>query len=141
MRNLLSASHNADLIDSADLRRKPTVNAQHLAVNNGSQNQKIEDLTAGLPDAGITVLLLALFIKPVDLRDLARFVVTTDEDDAIGVSGAQVSHGTPYACQSCIISLCLQAHKEGESLQTEITSIDEIAQEDKTHIGAVDTRR
>ena len=86
MRNLLRSCDHADLIECSDLRRKPAVHAQHLAVNDGGQGEEVEDLTAGLPHGCVAVLLLAFLIEPVHLRDLARLVVAADKGDAVGVS-------------------------------------------------------
>lgn len=44
---------------------------EHFSINDGSQRQEVEDLTARLPNAGVAVLLLTFFVKAVDLRDLA----------------------------------------------------------------------
>lgn len=78
MRNLLSASHDADLIECSDLRRQPTVDTEDFAVDNGCKSEEVKDLTAGLPDAGVAVFGLAFFVKAVHLGDLAGFVVATD---------------------------------------------------------------
>lgn len=44
--DLLGSGYYADLINRSDLGTQSTVNAEDLAVNNSSKNQKIEDLAA-----------------------------------------------------------------------------------------------
>jgi hypothetical protein len=51
-----------------------------------SQSQVVKDLCAVLPSICAGVLLLALIIEAVDLSDLARFVVTTQQCDLLGVA-------------------------------------------------------
>ena len=83
MRDLLRARHNPNLIQRADLRAQAAVHAQHAAVDDGGEGEEVEDLAARLPDAGVAVLLLALFVEAVDLGDLAGFVVAADEGDLV----------------------------------------------------------
>lgn len=86
VRNLLSSSNDAYLVKGTDFRTQTTVDAEHFAVNDCTEDQEIKDLATCFPDRGITILLLALFIKPVDLCDLARFVVAPDQGHAIRIS-------------------------------------------------------
>lgn len=50
MGNFLSTSNDTDLIDSADFWGETTVNAKDFTINNGSEDQEIENLAARLPD-------------------------------------------------------------------------------------------
>ena len=86
MRDLLCASDDADLVQCTDLRAQAPVDAEHLAIDDGAEHEEIEHLAAGFPDARVAVLGHAFFVEPVDLSDLARFVVATDKGDAIGVA-------------------------------------------------------
>lgn len=71
MGNLLRACHDADLIYRSDLGAQATVNTEELAVNDGGQHQKVKDVAAGLPDGGVAVLLLTLFVETIYLCDLS----------------------------------------------------------------------
>ena len=62
------------------------MNAEDFTIDNGAEDEKVENLAAGFPDGGVAVFLLAFFVEAVDLGDLAGFVVTADEGDAVGVS-------------------------------------------------------
>jgi hypothetical protein len=85
MRDLLSTSNHADLINGADLRAEATVNTQNLTINDGSKDKEIENLAAGLPNRSVAVLLLTLLVEAVHLCNLAGFVVASDEGDLVGV--------------------------------------------------------
>lgn len=86
MRDLLGSSNDAYLIKGTDLGTQATVDAEHFAVNDCTEDQEIKDLATCFPDRGIPVFLLAFFIESVDLRDLARFVVAPNEGHAIRIS-------------------------------------------------------
>ena len=86
VRDLLSASDNPNLIEGADFRTQATMDAENFAINDSRKREKIENLTGSFPDRGVTVLLLAFFVEPVDLSDLARLMIAADERDTIWVS-------------------------------------------------------
>lgn len=85
--DLLCAGDDADLIQGPDFRAQSAVDAKDFAVDYGTKGHEIEYLTARFPDGSVAVLLHAFLVEAVDLRDLAGFVVTTDEGDAVGVFG------------------------------------------------------
>lgn len=87
VRDLLGASDDADLVEGADFRAQAAVHAEDFTVNDGGEDEEVEDLAAGFPDGGVAVFLLALLVEAVHLGDLARFVVAADEGDAVGESG------------------------------------------------------
>lgn len=62
------------------------MDTEYLAVDDGSEDHEVEDLTTGFPDRCVAILLHAFFIKPIDLGNLARFMVATDKCDFVGVS-------------------------------------------------------
>jgi hypothetical protein len=62
------------------------VHTKHLSVDDSSQCQKIKDLAAGFPYGGIAILLLTLLVEAVDLCDLPRLVVSSDEGDSVRIS-------------------------------------------------------
>lgn len=85
----MGTSNDADLINSTDFRAKTTVNAEDTAVHYGSKNEEIEDLAARLPNRSIAILLLALFVKAVDLSDLTGLVIATNKNDPRGIPGTR----------------------------------------------------
>lgn len=56
------------------------------AIYNSGKDEKIEDLATSFPYGGVAILLLALLVKAVNLGDLARLVVSTNQGDAIRIS-------------------------------------------------------
>lgn len=93
MGDLLGACNNADLIKRSDLRAQSAVHTKHLAVHDSSKRQKVEDLAAGLPHRGIAVFRLTLLVKAVDLGDLPRLMVASDQGYPIGISASDLSDG------------------------------------------------
>ena len=91
MRDFLSASNNADLIECTNFWAQTTVDTKDFAVNDSTEDKEIKDLAAGFPDGGIAVFLLTLFVEPVDLSDLAGFVVAANQGDAVGIAVELVS--------------------------------------------------
>jgi len=89
--DLLGASNDTDLVNGADLRTQPAVDAEDFAVNDGAKDEEIEDLAARFPDGGVAVFLLAFFVETVYLGDLARLVVAADKGDAVGVAVMRVN--------------------------------------------------
>jgi len=89
--DLLSASNDTDLVNGADFRTEPTVDAENFAVNDGAEDEEVEDLATGFPDGGVAVFLLAFFVETVYLGDLARLVVAADDGDAVGVATRRVN--------------------------------------------------
>lgn len=95
MRNLLSAGDDSNLVNGPDLRAQTTVHAEHLAVDNGGQDQKVEYLAARFPDRRVAVLLLAFFVEAVDLGDLPRLVVAANENDSVRIPMSLSADGQP----------------------------------------------
>jgi hypothetical protein len=101
VRDLLCSCDHADLIQRPDLRTEPTVNTKHLAINDSRQSQEIKNLTTSFPHGCIAVLLLAFFIKPINLCDLSRLVVATDERYTIWISGFKSALIFSVNCFQC----------------------------------------
>ena len=70
------------------------------------------------PDVDAAVLSQALVVKPVDLRDLTRLVIATDQRDPIGV---------PY----------LEREEEEEGLDRVEAAVDKVAHEEVVGLGAL----
>ena len=62
------------------------MHAKHLLVHSSSKRQEVKYFCAITPDDNISVLLDALLIEAVHLRDLSAFVVSSDQCDAFGIS-------------------------------------------------------
>ena len=86
MGDFLRAGNDTDLIDSPDLGTQAAVDAEELPIDDGSENEEVEDMAACLPYGCVAVFLLTFFVEAVHLCDLAGFVVPSDKNNAIGVS-------------------------------------------------------
>jgi hypothetical protein len=86
MGDLLGTSHHPHLIQRSNLRTQSTVYTQHLAVDDGAQRHEIEDLAASLPHRGTAVLLETFLVEPVNLSNLAGFVVTAYQRNSVWIS-------------------------------------------------------
>lgn len=86
MGNLLGPCDDSNLIYGSYLRAQAAMDAEKLSVNYGSENEEVKNVAARLPYGCVAVLLLAFFVEAVDLCDLARFVVASDENNAVWVS-------------------------------------------------------
>ena len=69
VRNLLISLNQPDLVQAPDLGRQAPVDTEDLAVDEGSDCEKIKDFATIFPDIAVPVLVLTLVIEPVNLRE------------------------------------------------------------------------
>ena len=62
------------------------MDAEYFVVDNGSEGKVIEDLCAVAPDIDTSILSEAFIVETINLRDLTRFMVSTDQSDALWIS-------------------------------------------------------
>jgi hypothetical protein len=62
------------------------VEAEDLVVNECGEGEVVEEIGEVFPDVGIAIFSETLVVEAVDLGDLAGFVVTTEDCDALRVS-------------------------------------------------------
>ena len=76
-----------DFVDGVvDSRAEPTMHAEDRVINDGSQREVVENISAVPPDVEGTVFSEALVIEAVNLSDLSAFVVSPYECNHIGIS-------------------------------------------------------
>lgn len=85
MGNFHLAVDGAHLIDGLDLRRKPTVNAKDLAIDECPKRQVIERLIEVFPRCGASIFLDDLIVESVNSSNLPGFVVTPQQQYLFGV--------------------------------------------------------
>ena len=86
MWDFLYAVECSDVVEGIDAWGKTSVEAEDLVVNKGSQGEVVEKVCEIFPYIGIAILSETLVVEAIDLGDLARFVVTAKDCDALGVS-------------------------------------------------------
>ena len=109
MRDLLDPIKCPDVVQGIYARRKPSVEAEDLVVDQGGEGQVVEQICKVFPDIGVAVFSEALVVEAVDLGDLARFVVTTQDGDALRVAdfeGNKQSHGLDGIVASINVVTC-----------------------------------
>ena len=62
------------------------MHAENLIVDNHAQGEKVKHVGEVVPHVGIAIFPRALCIEAVGLGDAARFVITANEMNALGVS-------------------------------------------------------
>ena len=70
MWNLHNAVKLLNLIEGIDGGRKSTVQAEDVALNDGSEREVVEKTCEVLPDIGVSVLTQALVVESINLCDL-----------------------------------------------------------------------
>jgi len=70
MRDLLGSGNDADLVDCPNLGTETTVYTEDRTIDDGGQDQKVKNLTTGLPDRRIAILCLTFLVKSINLCDL-----------------------------------------------------------------------
>lgn len=89
VRHLLEAVDAVDVVHGADERRDASVHTHDLVVDQSRNTQAIEHVHEVLPRVRASVLLHALVVETVHLRDLASLMVATEQSDAIRVARLQ----------------------------------------------------
>lgn len=108
MGHLLDSVKSADVVKGINTRRETTVETEDLVVNEGCEGEVVEEVGKVLPDIGVAVFAQAFVVEAVDLGDLARLVIATEDGDALGVAD-------------------LERDEQSDSLDREVASINVIA--------------
>ena len=85
--------------------------AKYLILHNSSHGDIVEEISEHGPNILVPILLLALLIKTIDLRDSSRFVVAPREMDAVRISHLQCDQKR-YRFHRVVPSINKIAHKE-----------------------------
>jgi hypothetical protein len=84
--HLLYTIESPDIVECIDARRETPVEAEDLIIDQGCEREIIEKVGEVFPDVRVTVFSKTLVVEAVDLCDLAGFVVTTEDCDALRIS-------------------------------------------------------
>ena len=86
MGHFLNPIETADVVKRIDTWTQASVKTEDLAVNQSGEGQVVKKIGEIFPDICVSVFTQALIVETVDLGDLARFVVTSENGDAVRIS-------------------------------------------------------
>ena len=107
---LLDSVKRTDVIKGVDTRRQPSVQAEDLVVDKSGEGKVVEEIGKVFPDIGVAIFSEAFIIEPVDLCDLSRLVVSTENCDSRRISDLQSDkegHGFDGVVTTVYIVSCL----------------------------------
>jgi hypothetical protein len=83
---LLYTVKGSDVVEGIDAWGETSVEAEDLIVDQGGKGEEIEEVGEVFPNVRIAIFPKALIVKAIDLCNLTRFVVATEDCNALGVS-------------------------------------------------------
>ncbi len=86
MRNFLYTIKSSDVVEGIDTGGETSMEAKDLIVDKSGQGKIVEEVGEVLPYIRVAVLSKAFVIEAIDLRDLAGFMVSTEDCDSLGIS-------------------------------------------------------
>ena len=89
MWNLLYSVERTNVVESVDAWRKTSVKTEDLVLDQSCEREEVEEVGEVLPDICVAILSQTLVVEAVDLGDLARLVVATQDCDALRVSNLE----------------------------------------------------
>lgn len=108
MRHLLDAVESANVVKGINGWRKTAVKTEDLVLDQGGEGKVVEKIGKVFPHVGVAVFAQALVVETVHLGNLARFVVATEDGDALRIAD-------------------LKGNEEGDGLNGEVTSVNVVA--------------
>ena len=86
MRNFLDTVESSDVIEGIDAWRETSVETEDLVVDKGCEGEVVKEVGEVLPYVGVAVFPKTFIVEAIHLCDLARFVIATEDGDALRVS-------------------------------------------------------
>ena len=120
MGNLLLAVNGSDFIECRDGRRKTSMHAENFVIDDSCEGEVVENFSTVAPDVDRAVLAEAFIVESVNLGDLTRLVVTSDQSDTLWVAD-------------------LKCQQKKERLDRVVATINEITHEEVVGVGALAT--
>ena len=113
---LLHPVELANLVQGVNAWRETAVEAEDLVFDDSCQGQVVKKLSELLPDVGVAILPQAFVIEPVDLGDLTRLVISSQDGDSV-----LIAH--------------LERDKQSDRLDTVVAAIDIVAHKEVVRVG------
>lgn len=110
VRNFLIPLDKSNLIQCSNIWGQSPVDTKNRLVNECGDREEVEYPAAVSPRVTVSVLVLALVVEAVNLRDLTRFVISAEECDLVW-------------------PLRLENEEASEGLQAVVASVNEVAHE------------
>lgn len=92
--HLLFAIYGAYLVKSLNTWRQSSVHAKDASVNDGRETQVVEDFSAISPYGDTSIFTQTFIVKTVDLGDLTRLMIPSNQCDSVWISDLQKSNIT-----------------------------------------------
>jgi hypothetical protein len=86
MWNFLYTIERSDVVEGIDAWGETPVEAEDLVVDKGGKGEVVEQVCEVLPYVRVAIFSKTFIIEPIDLCDLAGFVVATENGDALRIS-------------------------------------------------------
>lgn len=86
VRDLLNPIQRADVVEGVNRRTQTAVQTEDLVLDKCGEGEVVEKVGEVFPHVSVAVLAQALIVEAVDLRDLARLVVSSQDGDTLGVT-------------------------------------------------------
>lgn len=120
MGDLLDTIKRSDVVESVDRRTQSTVQTEDLVFNESSEGEVVEEVGEVFPHVCIAVFAKALVVEAVDLGDLTRLVVSTENGYAVTVAE-------------------LEGNQQSDGLNRVVTTVDIVTHEQVVGVGRVAT--
>jgi len=111
MRDLLYAVKRSDVVESIDTWGETTVEAEDLIIDEGGERKVIEEIGEVFPNIRVAILPKTFIVESIDLCNLTRFVVATEDGNALGVSDFE-SNQESDCLYGIITSINIVTHEE-----------------------------
>jgi len=86
MRYLLDPVQTSDVVQRVDARAEAAMKTEDLVLNEGGKGEVVEEVGEIFPNVRIAIFTQAFVIEAIDLCDLTRLMVSSENGDALWVS-------------------------------------------------------
>jgi hypothetical protein len=84
---------------------------ENLIFNDSSQGQVVEEVSQEFPNICVAILSHALVVKAINLGDLARFMVTSQNADSVSVANFEANEQR-HSLNRVVASVHVVTHKQ-----------------------------